>query len=92
MARKRLTISGRVQGVSFRAYAADEARRLGLRGWVRNRRDRTVEAVVEGEDPAIAEFVRWCHEGSPAAQVTKVDVVDDGGQDALEGFRIAPNG
>lgn len=92
MARKRLTISGRVQGVSFRAYAADEARRLGLRGWVRNRRDRTVEAVVEGDDAAIAEFARWCHEGSPAAQVSKVEVVDDGGQDALEGFKIAPNG
>lgn len=88
MARKRLVISGRVQGVSFRAYATDEARRLGLAGWVRNRRDRTVEALVEGPEPAIEAFVRWCHEGSPASQVTSVDVQDDRGTDRLEGFRI----
>lgn len=90
MSRKRLRIVGRVQGVSFRAYAVDEARRLGLRGWVRNRRDRTVEALVDGDDAAIEAFVRWCHEGSPAAQVTKVDVEDDLGQDRLEGFTVAP--
>lgn len=92
MARKRLTISGKVQGVSFRAYACDEARRLGLRGWVRNKRDRTVEALVEGEDAAIEAFVRWCHEGSPAAEVKKVDVRDEREGEALEGFRVAPNG
>jgi acylphosphatase len=89
VARKRVVISGRVQGVSFRAYAADEARRLGLAGWVRNRKDRTVEALVAGDDAAIDAFVRWCHEGSPAAQVTGVEVEDDRGTDRLEGFRIA---
>lgn len=89
MSRKRLRVAGRVQGVSFRAYAVDEARRLGLRGWVRNRRDRTVEALVEGDDAAIEAFARWCRDGSPAAQVTKVEVQDDLGHEPLEGFTIA---
>ena len=88
MRRVRAIVTGRVQGVSYRASTADEARRLGLAGWVRNRKDRTVEALVEGDDAAIEAFVRWCHEGSPAAQVTKVDVVDDRSGDRLEGFRI----
>jgi acylphosphatase len=91
VARKRLTITGKVQGVSFRAYACDEARRLGLKGWVRNKKDRTVEALVEGEEAAIEAFIRWCHEGSPAAEVKKVDAQEDGTSAPLQGFTIAPN-
>ncbi len=90
MTRKRVFASGRVQGVSYRAYAADEAIRLGLKGWVRNRRDGQVEALVEGDDAAIATFVEWCRRGSPAAKVQSVDARDDVSTDALGPFEVRP--
>lgn len=70
--RLRLTIRGRVQGVWFREATRQEAERLGVRGWVRNCPDRSVEAVLEGEPSAVRELERWCHEGPPAARVTEV--------------------
>jgi acylphosphatase len=69
-----LTVSGRVQGVSFRAYAEQAAARLGLTGWVRNEPDGAVAAHVEGEADAVDAFVRWCHEGPPSARVSGVEV------------------
>ena len=74
--RAHVIVSGRVQGVSYRAYAEQEALRLGVRGWVRNRPDRTVEAVFEGPRAAVDAMVAWCHEGSPAASVTGVRVTN----------------
>jgi len=68
--RAHLSISGRVQGVCYRMYARDEALRLGLTGWVRNRADGSVEAVAEGEADDVARFVRWCRGGPPMARVT----------------------
>ncbi len=65
-------ISGRVQGVFFRQSALEQARRLGLGGWVRNRLDGRVEAVLEGEPAAVAAMVQWCHEGPPHAYVDSV--------------------
>jgi acylphosphatase len=73
-ARVHLVVSGIVQGVAFRAYAVDEARRLGLRGWVRNLPDGRVEAEAEGERAALEGLVRWCRRGPPAARVDAVDV------------------
>lgn len=69
-----LTVTGRVQGVSFRYYAEREATRLGLGGWVRNEPDGSVAAHVEGDPGAVEAFVRWCHDGPRLAYVERVDV------------------
>ena len=67
-------ISGRVQGVFFRMETKREADRLGLTGWVRNRADRTVEAVFEGQRERVQEVLRWCERGPEFAVVHHVDV------------------
>lgn len=72
--RVRLRIHGRVQGVFYRSSTRDEAQRLGVRGWVRNRPDGTVEAEVAGDDEAIEQLVAWCRSGPTAAQVERVEV------------------
>jgi acylphosphatase len=66
-------VTGMVQGVYFRASAADEARALGLTGWVRNTA-RGVEAVFEGPRAAVERMIAWCHEGPPRAVVDHVAV------------------
>jgi acylphosphatase len=71
---KHLIISGRVQGVGFRLSMCDEAERLGVTGWVRNRRDGTVEAVVDGDPAAVAAMIAWAKAGPPGARVTGVAV------------------
>lgn len=67
-------IKGWVQGVYFRAFTRDEARLLGLTGWVMNRRDGAVEAHFEGEKNRVERMVAWCHHGSPPSRVEAVDV------------------
>ena len=64
---------GRVQGVGYRAFVEEEALRRGLEGWVRNRRDGTVEAVFSGADETIAAIIEACRRGPPAALVEAVD-------------------
>jgi acylphosphatase len=76
---KHLIIHGRVQGVGFRESMRWEAERLGVTGWVRNRRDGTVEAVVDGSAESIAQIVRWAYRGPPAAKVTQVAVSETDG-------------
>jgi acylphosphatase len=73
---KRLRISGLVQGVGFRASLADEARLRGLGGWVRNRSDGTVEALVHGDAQACDALLAWARRGPRAARVDRVDVED----------------
>ena len=78
----RLRITGRVQGVGYRAWTMQMANRLGLRGWVRNRADGSVEALVIGEDDAVARIIEACREGPFGARVADVavsDAEDDGG-------------
>lgn len=80
----RLTVFGRVQGVGFRAFVLREAQRRGLRGWVRNRSDGSVEAVLIGADGAVAAVVAACDAGPPAARVDRVErlpITDDGSPD-----------
>jgi acylphosphatase len=72
--RAHVYVSGLVQGVSFRWYAIQHARRAGLAGWVRNVPDGRVEAVFEGPGEAVRAMVEWCHEGPSAAHVTGVEV------------------
>lgn len=71
---KHLTISGRVQGVGFRYSMIEEAERLGVTGWVRNRRDGTVEAVVDGTPEAVEAILAWARSGPRGARVTEVQV------------------
>ena len=72
--RVHVMISGRVQGVFFRAYTQKAARARNLLGWVMNTRDGRVEAVLEGEKEHVEDMINWCHQGSPMSQVTRVDV------------------
>lgn len=74
MIARRLAISGHVQGVGFRYALADEARARNLSGWVRNRRDGSVEALVAGADADVEAVIAWAHRGPPAARVTAVAV------------------
>lgn len=76
---RQLRISGRVQGVGFRYSMSVEAMRLGVTGWVRNRRDGSVEAVVDGKPDALAAIVAWVRRGPRAAIVTEVTIADIGG-------------
>ncbi len=74
LARARIRVVGVVQGVWFRQSTVDEARRLGLKGAVRNLSDGSVEAEAEGERPAVEKLVRWCQRGPPSARVDGVEV------------------
>ncbi|HEX3864747.1 MAG TPA: acylphosphatase [Stellaceae bacterium] len=85
----RLGIIGRVQGVGYRAWTVDTARRLGLRGWVRNRSDRRVEALVTGDDAAVAAMIVACRDGPFAAKVADV-AVNDAEDDGSVGFAALP--
>ena len=71
-----LDVTGQVQGVSFRWYAAREATRLGLAGWIRNEPDGSVRAHAEGPADAVDEFATWCAQGPPAARVEDVAVTE----------------
>jgi acylphosphatase len=81
---KQVRIEGRVQGVWYRGWTVDQAKARGLSGWVRNRRDGSVEAVFRGAGPMVGEMVDLCWAGPPAARVTSVTEqsvtlpVDDG--------------
>lgn len=76
MRRIRAIVSGRVQGVSYRASTAAKARQLGLVGWVRNLADGRVELEAEGPADVVASLVTWCRHGPPAARVDSVAVQD----------------
>ena len=88
MKRVRLVISGRVQGVFFRASTRDEAHRLGLRGWVRNLETGDVEAVAEGDPHAVERFIDWCRQGPRLASVSRVDISEEPSGERLNSFTI----
>ena len=69
---RRVVIRGRVQGVGYRAWVEHRARRLGLQGWVRNRRDGSVEAVFDGADDVVANMIASCRKGPASARVDDV--------------------
>jgi acylphosphatase len=85
--RRRVVVHGRVQGVFFRGATREEARRLGARGWVRNREDGAVEAVFEGEPSAVLALVRFCRRGPGPARVERVESFEEE-PEGLAGFEI----
>jgi acylphosphatase len=80
-------VSGRVQGVYYRATTRDTAREHGVGGWVRNLEDGRVEAVFEGDPEDVGALVEWCHTGSPAAEVEDVEMEYEVPR-GLEGFEV----
>ncbi|WP_265107786.1 acylphosphatase [Halosolutus halophilus] len=84
--RAHVFVSGKVQGVYYRATTRDTAREHGVDGWVKNLDDGRVEAVFEGPEDAVESMVEFCHEGSPAADVDDVEVEYDEprGEDGFE--------
>ncbi|MFA5323565.1 MAG: acylphosphatase [Smithella sp.] len=88
MKRVHVYISGRVQGVCFRAIAQQKAKGFNLTGWVRNMSDGRVEAVFEGEDDNVDKMLNWCHVGPPAAQVEKVLTEEEPDTGELRNFSV----
>ena len=88
MRRVRAIVTGRVQGVSFRASTANEARRIGVVGWVKNRADGGVELEAQGDDDRVSELLSWCHHGPPAARVTNVSIEELSPTAGEAGFTI----
>jgi acylphosphatase len=80
-----ITVTGRVQGVGFRRAARDQARFLGIKGFVKNCNDGTVYLEAEGDDAALSNFVKWCRQGPPFAHVEEINV-ESGEWKGLPGF------
>ncbi|MCX7982404.1 MAG: acylphosphatase [Syntrophales bacterium] len=86
--RYHVLISGRVQGVFFRAETQRVAEKLGIKGWVRNTKDGKVEAVFEGEEEKLEEMLTWCRRGPSLARVTEVEVKEEPFSGTFDDFRI----
>jgi acylphosphatase len=86
--RAHVVIEGRVQGVFFRSHTQEMAERLGLKGWVKNRRDGRVEAVFEGDKGMVEQMIQWCHRGPSEARVTNVQVDREEYSGEFEDFSI----
>jgi len=79
-------ITGRVQGVGYRAWTVEHARKMGVKGWVRNRRDGSVEAIFQGEEKYVFKLLGLCEDGPLLARVSNVLVDDVKAETAYEGF------
>ncbi|MEC9357834.1 MAG: acylphosphatase [Pseudomonadota bacterium] len=84
----RFVVTGRVQGVFFRQSTMETAQRLGIRGWVRNCADGTVEGLAEGRNPALHEFRKWLDQGPPRARVDQVQWVGSDAEELADGFEV----
>ena len=87
-ARVHLIIKGRVQGVYFRASTVQQARQLGLTGWVMNRHDGSVEVLAEGPSDTVEELVTWCGQGPPGARVEGIELQRQDFRGEFGGFRV----
>lgn len=92
MVTRQIRVRGRVQGVGFRHALRRQAQRTGVRGWVRNRGDGSVEAVIQGEEHAVAQVVAWARRGPPSARVDALHESDAEPQfqQRYEGFEERP--
>ena len=86
---RRLRIHGRVQGVFYRGWSREEALSLGLGGWVRNRRDGSVEMLLAGEEEQVAAMIERCRAGPPSARVERIDI-EDSDETPPGGFETRP--
>jgi len=86
---RHIVVRGRVQGVGYRYAAVDAAERLRITGWVRNCRDGTVEALLQGSEDDVAAMIAWCRRGPRAAQVIDV-AVSEGSPEPLADFTLRP--
>jgi acylphosphatase len=84
---RRLRLTGRVQGVFFRAWTAEQAERRDVAGWIRNCRDGSVEALVQGEADAVSALIEALHRGPPSARVEGVEV-EETEPEPLSGFEV----
>ena len=91
MPTRHLSIRGRVQGVGYRDALRRQAERLGVRGWVRNRRDGSVEALAQGTAAALDALIAWAERGPPLAGVTELGVEELPDEPQEAGFRRRPD-
>lgn len=87
---RRIVVRGIVQGVGYRDSAVQAAFTVGVHGWVRNRRDGTVEAFAQGERDAVLRFVDWCKRGPPLARVSAVEAEEASADASLRDFSWRP--
>jgi len=90
MVARQIRVSGRVQGVGYRVSLQHEARKRGVGGWVRNRADGTVEAVLQGTPQAVAAVIAWARRGPPGARVTDVDDSEAAQEPTHAQFELRP--
>lgn len=87
--RAHVVITGRVQGVCFRAETQRVANNYALTGWVRNMPDGNVEAIFEGQEEDVGKMIRWCHKGPPHAHVQAVSIKNEPFRDEFDRFSIS---
>jgi acylphosphatase len=90
MITRRLKVHGRVQGVGYREALRYEAERRGVAGWVRNRTDGSVEALLQGAEERVAEVIAWARRGPPASRVERVEIDSPEGEPQHTGFGVRP--
>jgi acylphosphatase len=87
--RAHVIVEGRVQGVFFRHHTQEMAVRLGLKGWVKNRGDGSVEAIFEGERDKVGQVIQWCQQGPSQARVTKVHQIWEDYKGEFDDFSVS---
>jgi acylphosphatase len=86
--RAHIVVTGKVQGVWFRMETRQAAEGFGVTGWVRNKRDGSVEAVIEGDEADVKATIAWCHKGPPLARVSSVEVIWEPYTGEFDGFDV----
>lgn len=90
MVTRQIRVSGRVQGVGYRDALRAQAERLGVRGWVRNRLDGSVEALLQGDRDSVKRLIDWARRGPPAARVSGLEESDAAATSPCPGFEVRP--
>ncbi|MFT4153245.1 acylphosphatase [Parafilimonas sp.] len=85
---KHITVKGKVQGVFFRKYTKQKATELGLKGWVKNTKEGSVEILAQGDANAVNALIEWCYQGSPKSSVEKVESCNAEADTNLTGFSV----